>query len=269
VLSGGLAGHRRKAHFSGKQLAEFLKPGSDSLANMQFEVRVRVDGSDAINTEYLTGQCVSPEGLVVLPVSPKSLVVDEPIVVYGHVKGTARMVASDEAHGLALVKIESPDQRLFIWSKCRLGRPGKGQMLNGRYPNYQDTLSIEVIDVGQPIPGKITGSDAFVIKVLDSPAINGSVSLPLGKPLMSVDGELQGIVFHKLRPDATGGGPKPPETVFAMPAFPIRKLLDDYRKSQSVSDAWSVQEKQESSDGDAIKIVPKQPATDTGDHGGA
>jgi hypothetical protein len=202
VLPGGLTGVRQRAHFSGTSLEEFLVPVTDFQATIQFEVPARTGKSETVS--YINGVCIWPNGLVVLPIDARMIPDDEPILAFGAKKGSARKVASDEQHGITLVKIDSPDQSLFHWVKCRRGRPAKGQRLT---QNGKDVL---VQDVGQKMTDLFEYEDAFVI---------GAASLPKGTPLFAVDQELQGIVIHETSP------------VMGVPAIHIQKLLDQYRES--------------------------------------
>ncbi|MCX7407786.1 MAG: hypothetical protein NTZ32_06850 [Planctomycetales bacterium] len=217
VLSGGLAGMPRQAIFHSQGSVQFLTPEQGAQAGIRLEIRVRTEGSDVSETKYVEGICLSPDGLVVIPVSSQSLVVGEPLVAYGEIKGTARVVASDDQRGLTLIKLDSPKQKLFPWVKCRTGLPAKGQRLSIGYD--RTTGSGRVEEVGQALPKPLAGNDAFVVSV--------GLQTPVGARLMSIENELQGMVVASVEiPTPTGNKP----SHIAIPAVHLEKLVSDYRK---------------------------------------
>ena len=227
VLSGGLSGHRIKGHFSGEHLSEFLKPQFEVQAVIRFEVSLRGRDEKERLTDYVNGVCVSPEGLVVIPVLSTDLAEGEPIIPMLKTTATAKMVASNNQRGLILVKLESAQQPLFHWTRCRTGPPGLGQSLklnnNNEGPDSQ-SVNVQVIEVNRSYGKPREGNDAFAVK------IPLGLNLKCGAALTSVvNGELQGVVLDNNRNLATTGSP----SCQAIPAVHIQKLLSDFRQSVS------------------------------------
>ncbi|MBC8117289.1 MAG: pilus assembly protein N-terminal domain-containing protein [Candidatus Saccharimonas sp.] len=229
-LRGGLAGQRQRWVFQKTWQVNYLESSQPDKAGIQLEVRVRREGTDNAETKYIIGACVSPDGLVVIPVSSQSLVVGEAAVVYGMIKGTARVVASDDTHGLTLLKLEAPNQRLFPWLKCRAANASKGQQLqlfDSSTNGSPSTHAVSVLEVGQPLPKPLVGNDAFAVDTL----LN--VVVPSGARLVSVGNELQGIVIASaVSPKIVEAPDKPMwKGHIAIPAVHIEKLVNDYRKA--------------------------------------
>ncbi len=234
VLSGGLGGRQKHLPFSYKSWRiDPLLPTTVNRAIVRLEVRVRGAKPEEIETGYVTGTCVSPDGLVVIPFAVKSLAETDPAVPFGKVTGTVRIVASDEERGLTLLKLESPDHQLFGWIKCRAGVPSKGQRLLLRDDRDDENFSsheTKVTEIGQAYPQSRNGADGFVVTV------HRNVGVPLGAPLVSVDHELQGIVIES-KPFAAASGDgaesdkKDSQRSFAIPAIHVQKLIDEYRRS--------------------------------------
>lgn len=250
VLRGGLAGRPAKMPFSYKSWAiDYLKPGYANETDIRLEVRVRGEGTNTAETQYVTGTCVSPDGLVVIALAATSLVDGEPIVAFEPITGTARVVAADNKHGLTLLKLNfnSPEHPLLQWVKCRSGKPTTSQRL--RLYNDQSTHDVDsappvvVSEVGQPYPKPLEGDDAFaVLTGLIAYEVDGKAVLPLkngfaplpkrGDRLMSVEDELQGLLLSSTT-ELTGDAPKKEERqrAVAIPAVHIQKLIDEYRSA--------------------------------------
>ena len=251
VLRGGLAGHREQAHFNGEPLSGYLRPGdpvekpNGNAATIPFEVRIRGEAASGLRTAYLLGTCVAPDGLVVIPVLSKSLVPGEPLIPYGKIKGTARVVATDDAHGLTLVKLDSPNQPLFHWWKCHMGSPAKQQRLNCQDENGKP-YDVLVSEIGQPLTKPFVGNDAFMIT-------GSSVwSFTPGLALKTVDQELQGITIPaELAPvERKPQDDDPGNRKLAIPAVHIEKMIKDYRKAS-----------RKSAEGAAVKLNEPQPTS--------
>ena len=58
---------------------------------------------------------------------------------------------TDDAHGLTLVKLVSPDQPLFSWLKCRSGSPATGQRLQF-FDAERQPRGVSAVEAGQPLP---------------------------------------------------------------------------------------------------------------------
>lgn len=232
VLRGGLAGHREQAHFNGEPLIRYLRPGdpvekpNGNAATIPFEVRVRGETTGGLRTEYLLGTCVAPDGLVVIPVLSKLLVPGEPLIPYGKIRGTARVVATDDAHGLTLVKLESPNQPLFHWWKCHMGSPAKQQRLNCQDEDGKQ-YDVLVSEIGQALTKPLVGNDAFMIT---GPSV---WNFTPGLALKTVDQELQGItIAAELAPvERKPQDDDPGNRKLAIPAVHIDKLIKDHRKA--------------------------------------
>ncbi len=229
VRRGGLAGRRVKWEVSKDWPIDYLQPTTPVRATVGLEVRVRGAKPEEIETGYVTGTCVSPDGLVVIPFSAKSLVETEPAIAFGEIKGTARIVASDNERGLTLLKLESPNHQLFGWLKCRTGLPTKGQRLE-LFQDVNRFFQTSVSVVEQPYPAPHVGTDGFI-----ATAFRGDTA-PIGSPLMSVENELQGIVVESKpppnQPDQPDvANPEPLQRNFGIPAVHIQKLIDEYRRS--------------------------------------
>ena len=217
VLSGGLAGQPRQVVFHSQDSVRFLTPQKGAQAGIGLEIRVRSQENAVPETKYVEGICLSPDGLVVIPVSSQSLVVGEPLVAYGDIKGTARVVASDDQRGLTLLKLDSPTQKLFPWVKCRPGLPANGQRLLIRHDS--NAGSCRVRDVGQALPKPLVGNDGFMV--------SGASQVTMGARLMSIENELQGMVVASVEtPPPTDNMP----SYIAIPAVHLEKLVSDYRK---------------------------------------
>src|SRR5262249_32322439 len=135
------------------------------------------------------GVCVSLEGLVVLALPAKSIIENERIAAYSPVPGTARVVGSDDKHGLTLVKVDAPERNLFPWVKCRSALPSTGQRLTALWRQANDGFTrgpVTVFAVGQSYLPPREGHDAFALDPTNEFRASGTA-------LMSLDNELQGI----------------------------------------------------------------------------
>jgi Bacterial type II/III secretion system short domain len=222
VLRGGLAGTRSEEHLRSQTWQQdILEPASPRDAIIKLEVRVRSEKNGDAQTQYIDGACVAPDGLVAIPIPAKSLAVEEPVVVFGGLKGTGRVVASNDKCGLTLLKLNCPDCKMFHWTNCRSALPARGQLLElDESQNHHK--EIPVLETGQPYPGPRVGNDAFVVDRLNF--------VKSGALLSTVNHELQGIVIGP----TTGSHPERPGTegenrYFAIPAVHIEKLISDYR----------------------------------------
>ncbi len=186
---------------------------------VQFELRVR--GEEQVETIYFNGVCVSEDGLVVIPVSAKSLVDDDPITVYEPYRGTACIEASDELHCLTLVKLRPPSIKPFSWYKCRSAMPGKGQRLTVVGVSPEPSHEVTVAAVERSYSAPLEGNDGFTIE-----PVHGAL---IGAPLVSLDNQLQGIVLQ------TSGFFSQVDSNFNIPAVHVQKLLDDDRRSVDAS----------------------------------
>ena len=229
VLPGGLTGQRQQERFTKWWEDDYLEPGPLGKACVRLEIRMKREGVVCAETQYITGTCVSPEGLVVIPISSQSLVTGESMVVFGTIKGTASVVASNDQRGLTLVKLHSPNQQLFSWLKCRTGMPTKGQRLIIRDDKENNDFSAHdtsVTEAGLALPKPLSGNDAFVVHT------HRNVMAPIGAQLISVENELQGIVLESM-PYAIDADSDKQELKrhVAIPAIHVEKLIDDYRKA--------------------------------------
>ena len=238
VLKGGLAGTKMDVGFMHQLDYRNLQPATIGQAGVYFELRIKGPEQKDVLIEYLNGTCVSPDGLVVVPVSSKSLVEGEPISAFGDSfkKATARVVAFDDERGLTLLKLELAQRNLVPWLKCRTGQPAIGQHLTFLELLFESsssglkksTYSVTVMEVDRKYARQRVGNDGFVVSA--QPAFTAR----MGSPLTAFDDELQGIVvdreFEESTADATG---KPPKSITAIPAIHVQKLIDDYRKQDS------------------------------------
>ena len=238
VLKGGLAGTKTDVGFVHQVGYQNLQPASIEQTGVYFELRLKGPEQKDVLIEYLNGTCVSPDGLVVVPVSSKSLVEGEPIRAFGDTfkKATARVVASDDERGLTLLKLELAQRKLVPWLKCRTGQPAMGQHLTGLEISFDSSssglstmnCSVTVMELDQKYARQRAGNDGFIITA--QPAF----SARMGSPLTAIDDELQGIVvdreFEEPTDSSTG---KPPKRITAIPSIHIQKLVDEYRKQES------------------------------------
>ena len=243
ILRGGLSGEREPVHISSVE-RKFLNPDLPESFQVDLEIRVQKPGKDEIEARYLRGTVVSLDGLVAIPIAAKSIVGDEPIVVFRPHKGTARVVGSDDKHELTLIKLDCPGQKLFSWIKCREGAPARGKELDGS--DWSTAGKAQVLDVApEAIALRTQLPDAFTI------SHSASLLMP-GTALTTVNKELQGIIIGESKPIAqeTAKDPKliavPPNTaaeqarveqgatpprLIAMPAVYIEKLIREFRDS--------------------------------------
>ncbi len=238
VLKGGLAGTKTDVGFVHQVGYQNLQPASINQAGVYFELHLKGSEQKDVLIEYLNGTCVSPDGLVVVPISSKSLVEGESIKAFGNAfnKATARVVASDDERGLTLLKLELAQRKLVPWLKCRTGQPAIGQHLTGLELSFESSdsglstmnCSVTVMELDQKYARQRAGNDGFIITA--QPAF----SARMGSPLTAIDDELQGIVvdreFEESTENSTG---KPPKRITAIPAIHIQKLIDEYRKQES------------------------------------
>ncbi len=238
VLSGGIAGKVRKISFINNLDDNNLQPATIDQAGVYFELRLKGPEQKDVLIDYFNGTCVSPDGLVVVPVWSKLIVDGEPIKAFGNAfrKATARIVAADDERGLTLVKLELLQQQLVPWLKCRTGQPGIGQHLTGLEISFESSNSglskmncaVTVMELDQKYARKRIGNDGFAISA--QPAFTAR----MGSPLTAFDDELQGIVvdreFEESTENSTG---KLPKRITAIPAIHIQKLIDEYRKQDS------------------------------------
>ena len=171
VLKGGLAGTNANVGFVHQLNYQNLQPASIGQAGVYFELRIKEPEQKDVLIEYLNGTCVSPDGLVVVPVSSKSLVEGEPISVFGNAfkKATARVVASDDERGLTLLKLELAQRNLVPWLKCRTGQPAMGQRLTGLEILFSSSeswntrnCSVTLMELNQKYASMRVGNDGFV-----------------------------------------------------------------------------------------------------------
>ena len=238
VLKGGLAGTKTDVGFVHQLDYRNLQSASIEQAGVYFELRLKGPEPKDVLIEYLNGTCVSPDGLVVVPISSKSLVEGESIKAFGNAfnKAVARVVASDDERGLTLIKLELAQRKLVPWLRCRTGKPAVGQHLTGLEISFESSDSglstmncaVTVVELDQKYARQRAGNDGFIITA--QPAF----SARMGSPLTAIDDELQGIVvdreFEEPTDSSTG---KPPKGITAIPAIHIQKLIDEYRKQES------------------------------------
>ena len=238
VLQGGLTGKELRVDFYHQLNGQTLQPATINQAGVYFELHLKGPEQKEVLIEYHNGTCVSPDGLVVLPISSKSLVEGEPIRAFGDTfkKATARVVASDDERGLTLLKLELAQRKLVPWLKCRTGRPAIGQHLTGLEISFESSssglstmnCSVTVMELDQKYARQRIGNDGFIITA--QPAF----SARMGSPLTAIDDELEGIVvdreFEEPTDSSTG---KPPKRITAIPAIHIQKLIDEYRKQDN------------------------------------
>ncbi len=237
VLKGGLAGTNANVGFVHQLNYQNLQPASIGQAGVYFELRIKEPEQKDVLIEYLNGTCVSPDGLVVVPVSSKSLVEGEPISVFGNAfkKATARVVASDDERGLTLLKLELAQRNLVPWLKCRTGQPAMGQRLTGLEILFSSSeswntrnCSVTLMELNQKYASMRVGNDGFVISA--QPVFSAQI----GSPLTVIDGELQGIVVDREYEEPTLSPAEPQlKRITAIPAIHIQKLIDEYRKQES------------------------------------
>jgi hypothetical protein len=217
ILSGGLAGHIAAMPSAKFWNVDYLQPAASHTrteATIQFEARVRDDKSGDVNTVYVVGACVSLEGLVVVPLAAKSIVDGQLVVAYAPFKGTARVVASDDKHGITLVRLEAPNRQLFQWLKCRAALPTSGQRLETFNVESGRDTNATVSTVGQRYTPPFDGDDSFFISPFQR--------TPIGTPWMTINNELQGIVLAAAEDD---------QGYCCLPAVHIQRLLDKYHAS--------------------------------------
>jgi len=222
VLRGGLSSYPRTVMLRRKLNREYLVPGFPEKALFELEVRVKVDDGQEIESRYFHGICVSPDGLIVLPLPPKSFAPDSPIVVYKPNKGTARILASDEKRCLTLLQLDVPGSPLFWWCKCRLDRPARRQLVE--VPVGPANLQRAFVgETGLPYPEPRFGNDGFVMDFV------GNFGILVGGGVFSVDHELQGVIVDVgvVKQDNL---PDPMRRVLAIPAMHVQELIDQYRK---------------------------------------
>jgi hypothetical protein len=204
-------------------------PNSTQAAALRFEVRMHREGSDQTEVKYVSGICISPEGLFVIPVSSKMLVGGDGITVFGPAfseRAVTRIVGADDEHGLTLIKLDVPNQRFFVWVKCREKSPIVNQKI--WLPAAKNAVANGAIsNLGASYPLPIVANDAFAIDV------SGDLDLVDGAPVFTFDSYLQGIVLGFARV-ANAEGFVPGKLV-ALPAVHLEKLLNDYLKSQETS----------------------------------
>ena len=238
VLKGGLAGTKTDVGFVHQLDYRNLQSASIEQAGVYFELRLKGPEPKDVLIEYLNGTCVSPDCLVVVPVSSKSLVEGEPIKAFGNAfnKAVARVVASDDERGLTLLKLELAQRKLVPWLRCRSGQPAIGQHLTGLEISFESSdsglstmnCSVTVMELDQKYARQRAGNDGFIITA--QPAF----SARMGSPLTAIDDELQGIVVDReFEESPEGSTGKQLKSVTAIPALHIQKLIDEYRKQES------------------------------------
>jgi len=178
---------------------------------IEFELRVR---GEEVTVTYLNGICVSDDGLVVLPISAKSLADDTPITAIKPA-GAVTIVGSDDAHRLTLVKFKPRNDEQLRFLKCSLALPLKGQ----RFSILTDRArEVEVTSVGQSYWSPLKGEDGFLVEPL-----NGT---PIGSPLIAGDDELIGIMLQVSA--FVAQVPNDELRNVNLPAVHIQKLIDEY-----------------------------------------
>ncbi len=237
VLSGGIAGTELKVSIYHNLARQYLQPATIDQAGVYLELRIKGPEQNDVLIDYFNGTCVSPDGLVVVPIWSTAIVEGEPIRAFGNTfrKTTARVVASDDERGLTLLMLEFSQRNLVPWVKCRTGQPAMGQRLTGLeifFSSSEDwntrNCSVTLMELNQKYASKRVGNDGFVISA--SP----SFSARIGSPLTAIDGELQGIVVDSEDEESTLSPAEPlRKRVTAIPAVHIQKLIDEYRKQES------------------------------------
>lgn len=244
VLRDGLAGIPYEDAFGRNFKKHFLTPGSSHEAIVQLELQILDSATGKPKTEYVRGTCVSPEGLVVIPVTSTSLVPNTPITAFNAIQGTAVVVAANDTHGLTLLELTSPQSRLFQWLKCRTDPPTANQLLTHHHEksgNACNSIGLtQVIETEQSYPPPFDGNDAFTVLTRSSRqdpnnelCAGSRPEIPQrGDHLIAVQRELQGlIVSSKAEPEETDedGVTRQHYRGTAMPAVHIQKLIDDFR----------------------------------------
>lgn len=236
-----------------RNLFEFLQPDfKRPQSTIYVEMRVRTAENNDVETVYGTGSCVAPEGLFVVSLMRKDLSSIEEILVIGdntdggRIRPKPTIVATDENHGLLLVKVEPPGDGLFYWRPCRTTLPARNQVLTG-----VDSIepSLRVTQVNRPWPKPFQESDAFVVTdsftnnvtslgtflfSLDKMSMAGIVVAEVDLPKSSKPNPAPVFNPNRDQPDPSleqeppkKSGPK----YLVIPAVHIQQLLEKYRKS--------------------------------------
>jgi hypothetical protein len=196
-------------------------------ALFKFEVQVRRDGNRESEMIYVSGACLSPQGFVVVPIPAQMLIEAQEIAVLYMHGMTARLIASDEKHGLALLKLESSDRQTVPWLKCRSKMPVKNQEVIAWELNLHGAQRhpSRVSSVGVPLPDLPTVDGGFVIDLGEG----SEAQCDNGTSIVTQEGDLQGLtVKYQTQPS---GGELPVVQYVVLPAAHIEKLFNDYLRT--------------------------------------
>jgi hypothetical protein len=265
VLRGGLAGPLVAISEPGwkwTNARDHLLGINPSQAIWHFEVRVRRKRDTTAKTAYLSGVCVSLDGLVAIRCPEEALENREKIIVIAPQRGTAHVVAADNQNGMTLLKItpstlanrsfdpgSAPagltNHDLFRWVKCQMAAASPGQAIKifDWQPNSPNSNVITEYKAfiasatdAQKRTSESDGSKFFVasdVNESDHPylsryaratiAANELPDLTAGSPVTTNDKELLGVLDF----DSEVHGRRP-----CVPASLIEKLLKEYRRSE-------------------------------------
>ncbi len=213
-LRGGLGGDVASNDFMG-ELNQLVHSASRGLT-VSLEVPLVSPESGETRIHYLQGICVSLDGLVVVPSLLTSIEKGKAIKLYGELRGTASVVATDELHKLTLLKLDISDKKLFPWAKCLTSIPSRGQRM--WIIDNSNPISATVSTINQDYSSLPECHDAFTL--------NEYYNAQVGARLMSFDGELHGILL-----EISQSAPQPDKTSphACLPAVHIEALRAKYR----------------------------------------
>ncbi len=217
VIRGGLSGPRVNGyHLDLGTREDCLNPTAPTSEWYRFEVKVR--RGEAIEDESVTGTCVGPDGLVVIPIGANTLAPKEDIRIYNAPGVDIQVVGSDDRHGLTLLKLSGP---LRQWVKCRTALPKLNQELS--YFSGASRSNCVVTSIGAAYPRPLEGDDAFHIKQSEE-----GQTVNQGDKVVTKENELLGLVFEPFHdPDAKKSKYR---SAVVVPAVHIQKLIDNYRE---------------------------------------
>lgn len=223
VLSGGLAGSVQHGQTSYTPVQHFRQPEyRDNLqsATVQFELKLRHPNTNESEALYMSGVCISFDGLVIAALPSKELGTVESIAAIGEFRSAARIAFVEEELGLLLIKLEPEQPRVFPWVKSRLDRPTKNQQLT--IPGHGYSAIVDH-DCSPEAPAR---ARRFVV-VADGDA---NLRFEVGTRLFTQTAELQGIVVAVAGEESNIS--KSHES-FAIAAVDWQKLVEKYDRSLS------------------------------------
>lgn len=132
VISGGLSGEVQHGPTSFIPIQQFTSPEDRDnlqLATVELELKQLRPKTEQSEVLYLSGVCISFDGLVVAALPSKKMGVMQSMTEIGQFRSAANIVSVDEELGILLIKLDPERPRVFNWVKSRLDRPNMNQQL--------------------------------------------------------------------------------------------------------------------------------------------